>query len=99
MPKFSVTYEIYTPESIECGDAEERGFISEDVSLADAVRDLGGHADAADEWPVRKPRWFTNDDYDTDYHSGRSESRSLHIPETVTPASRRRIARLLGVRL
>lgn len=99
MPKFNVTYEIVTPESAAEGDAEERGFISEDVSLREAVRDLGGTAYEANEWPVTSPRWFTNSEYNEDYKTGGRESRSLHIPETVTTASRLRIARLLGVRL
>jgi len=37
MNKFSVTYEIVTPESAEYGDAEDRGWVVEDATLRDAL--------------------------------------------------------------
>ncbi len=98
MPKFSVTYEMWTHEDVEAGETSDRGYISEDVSLREAVRDIGHQALSADEWPVKSPRWLTNDEYDEDFRTGARESRSMHIPNTVTPSSRLRIARLLGVR-
>jgi len=98
MPKFDVTYEIWTPEDYEAGDTNDRGFISEDVSLREAVREVGYRADEADCYPVHDLRWLTNYEYDENFRTGARESRSLHIPDSVTSASRLRIARLLGVR-
>ena len=37
MATFNVTYEIVTEESAAEGDAEERGFIAEGLTLRDAV--------------------------------------------------------------
>jgi len=97
MPKFNVTFEIVTPESAAEGDAAERGFVAENVSLREAYKAIGCYALKADEWPVRSPRWFTNFEYDEDFQTGARESRSLHLPNHLTEASRMRIARLLGV--
>jgi len=102
MPLFNVTYETVTPESAENGEAESIGFVEQAVSFREAVRALGGSADCADCWPVSRknpPRWVTCENYDEDYSTGERESRSLHIPPTVTPSSALRIARVLGVRI
>ncbi len=102
---FNVTYEIVTKESAEQGDAEERGFICESVSLREAIDALNttrtAHCDGVqaietDEYPVRAPRWITITN-GMEFYTGACESRSLHIPETATDATRRRIARLCGV--
>jgi hypothetical protein len=97
MAKFNVTYEIVTHESAEHGDAESRGFVAESVSLREAIREIGHYAHEADCYPVSSPRWFTNYEYDEDFVTGARESRSLHLPNHLTEASRMRIARLLGV--
>jgi hypothetical protein len=102
--RFAVTFERYFPhpDDEDVCDADERGFVLEDVSLRDALAETGGiHACyEADEWPVRAPRWLTNSEFNDGtrefYEQGVRESRSLHIPHHVTDASRRRIARLLG---
>jgi hypothetical protein len=69
--------------------------VARNVSLRDAV-ELIGHMATEDSG-----RWFTNTEYGHGtrdyYENGRDESRSLHVPEHITPASYRRIARLLGV--
>lgn len=96
--KFAVTFEIVTPESAEHGDAESRGFVGEALTLREALRELGcGHIEA-DSYPLTRstaPRWFTRYG-ETDYRTGADESRALHIPESITPASRLRLARLIG---
>jgi len=97
MAKFDVTYEIVTHESAAEGEAEERGFVAEGVSLREAYKLVGCYALEADCWPVHGPRWFTNFEYDEDFRTGARESRSLHLPNHLTEASRMRIARLLGV--
>jgi hypothetical protein len=102
MTKFSVTYERYFPheEGEEVCDADERGFVVEDVSLREAIEEVGGASEAS-SWPFTGDHdaWFTNNEYDHDYRTGVTESRSLHMPRNLTPATRRRIARLLGVRI
>ena len=101
---FSVTYEILTEESIEHGEAEESGFVAENISLREAIdlvqKTESNHCSQSGIEPsdsrVDCARWFTV--YNSaDYINGNIENRSLHIPDHVTPASRKRIARLLGV--
>lgn len=103
LKQFSVTYEIVTEESAADGEAEERGFVHHWCTLRDAIDAIGGTAQEADSYPCDgSARWFTNSEYNKDtaaYFATGAESRSLHIPENVTPASRNRIARLLGVRV
>lgn len=104
MPKFNVTYEIVTDESAEQGDCEERGFISENVSLRDALDDVSATRTSRCDGVISiepscsdtgQARWITVDN-GMEFETGAYESRSLHIPAHVTVASRRRIARLMG---
>lgn len=105
MAKFSVTFERYFPheEGEDVCGADEIGFEAESCTLREAIELIGRVAFEADEWPVRAPRWFTNAEYGNGtreyFEQGISESRSLHIPDGVTDSSRRRIARLLGVKV
>lgn len=104
---FSVTFERYFPhdEGEDVCEADESGYVADGLTLRDAIKEAGGvHSYyEADCYPARDPRWFTNAAYNDGtreyYEKGISESRSLHIPKQVTAASRRRIARLLGVRV
>ena len=101
---FNVTYEIITPESAECGDADERGFILEGATLREAINAVNetrtNHVDGvqaieADCYPIDGLRWVTI--YNgMEFLTGAHENRSLHIPDNVTQASRLRIARLMG---
>lgn len=104
MTGFNVTYEIVTPESAEDGEAAELGFIAEGVTLREALEfvsetrtsHVGGvHAIEANEYPVRAPRWITVSN-GMEFMTGAYESRALHFPDSVTGASRRRVARLMG---
>lgn len=100
---FNVTYEIVTPESAENGDAEERGFIAEGVSLRDALDFVfstrtsqceGVAAVEANEYPVTSPDWITV--YNGGEHlTSALESRSIHFPDNMTASSRVRVARLM----
>lgn len=98
---FSVTFETVTPESAEHGDFEDSGFVSENVSLREAVETLGygnGRVEA-NCYPVNLhcvPRWFTAYQTSENYTTGETENRSLHLPDNITPSSALRIARLLG---
>lgn len=93
-----VTYEIVTPESSEHGDAEDRGFIDEGCSFRDAVMLVSGRATEPSDYTVKYARCFTHHNYNNDFMTGAEESRSIHIPDSVSAASRNRIAKLLGCR-
>lgn len=96
--RFAVTYDKVDEESASRGDTCEAGFISRGSVLREAVeaftdvRRSNGYVEA-NECPAVTPRWLTAFGESED---GVSETRSLHFPDTVTPASRRRLARLLG---
>jgi len=107
MTRFDVTYEIVTPESAEDGDAEERGFIGEGLTLREALEELratrtnrvsGVECIECDSSPCVRPWWVTVFN-GMEYETGAQESRSLHIPASVSDATARRIARLAGARL
>lgn len=105
MPCFNVTFEIVTDESAENGDAQERGFIAENISLREAIDRLSASSNScdlasidADSWPISRdnpPRWITYQ-YGRDWESGEFESRSIHFPRGITGSSAIRVARLLG---
>lgn len=106
MRLFHITYEIVTPESAENGDAEERGYImdggmhvtietEEDrqaaaYSLREALSQLGCLEDCG--------RWFSESDDREDYQTGARERRDLHPPRNITPASYKRLKRVLKAR-
>jgi hypothetical protein len=101
--RWSVTYEIVTPESAEQGDAEERGYISQGVTLREAITDLfstrtsqceGVTAIEANDSDAARARWITVYNGD-EYLTGARENRSLHMPDNLTSASRARLVRLL----
>jgi len=105
MQLFDVTFDIVTEESSEDGMVSEAGFIVEDERLRDAIRAVSatesnttdGHNVDANETNGRID-WVTVS-HGMDWITGQYETRYLHIPETVTPASSRRIARLVGARV
>lgn len=107
MHAWSVTYAIITPESAEQGVAASSGFIGEKLPFRDAVRAVqetrtsrvsGITAIEASESPFYAPGWITI--YNgMEFETGACEERSIHFPPTVTPSSRRRVARLLGCRV
>ena len=105
MLKFNVTYEIITNESAENGEVESDGFVGQDMSLRDALnvvtdsntRHCGISSVEASDSRIDQAQWFTVYN-NPDLYTGEYENRSLHIPDSVTPSSRMRIARALGVR-
>jgi hypothetical protein len=111
MQGFSVTFERYFPhdEHEDVCEADERGFVIEDVSFRDALR-LGleyrdpsyAAACEADCYPARGVRWLTfhawNDCTRENIEQGISESRSLHFPDQLTESSRARVCRMFGVK-
>jgi hypothetical protein len=98
---FTVTFERYSPESSEHGDALERGFVSQDQTLRDALEDLGYSSDYPE--PSNSPgtpRWITlygvNDGTREYYEEGITENRSLHFHPALSGASVNRIIALLS---
>jgi hypothetical protein len=102
---FSVTYERWDESASEIGETDDRGFVIENVSFTDAVR-IGLEAREPSWCSLPEPsdsrigdaRWFTFGGYEQNWSDGIEEQRSLHIPDSVTPSSRRRLARLFGLR-
>jgi hypothetical protein len=95
--RFSVTFEVVTPESAENGEADSSGYAIEGASLREALDALGcGEGGVeANEYPIEDPRWITA--HDVERATGETENRSLHFPDSVTPSTKIRICRLLGV--
>lgn len=100
---WNVTYEVVTEESAALGDADERGFISEDGPLRYAIEDLlttrTAHVEGCQYVEpsgsdIGQARWITVAN-GMEHLTGAYESRSLHIPDRVTPASRARLVRLI----
>lgn len=109
MKGFSVTFERYFPhdDSEDVCDADERGYVIEDVSLRDAMRlglgysrpEWSGYCEP-DSYPARNVRWLSFDRWNEctrdEIERGIRESRSLHFPDNLTESSRFRICRLFG---
>lgn len=98
---FNITFTTVTPESAEQGDYAEAGFRDTGLTLREAWEALRFEGDAiqADCWPVTlssPPRWLEFSPTE-DYQTGEETTLALHIPNSVTAASRMRIARLFGL--
>jgi hypothetical protein len=104
---FSVTFERWSHDDAEAGDTDDRGYVIEDCSLTDAIHQglechVPSWAGACEPSDSRAgcERWLTfyrwNDGTREYYETGTEEQRSLHIPDHVTAASRRRIVRLFN---
>lgn len=98
MRQWKVTFSIVDGDAYDLVNAAST---VETHSLKDALQAWdarttqcdGGDVEA-NEYPIRSPHWFykTFREYD-----GSVFVTSLHIPDSVTPSSRRRLARVLGV--
>lgn len=100
---FFVTYEIVTAESAEHGDVAERGFVGQELRLRDAIDAVtstrtsavsGVESIEASASDISAAGWITVCN-GMEFETGSYESRSLHIPDSVTTASRGRILRLM----
>lgn len=101
---FGVTYAITTEESAADGEHAESGWIEEFVPLRDAVKAVREtRTNAVDGISSIEcsesgaPRFVTVSN-GMEFETGAYEERSLHMPRNLTPATRRRIARLVGAR-
>lgn len=97
---FRVTFEVFTAESSEHGEAVDFGFESEACTLRDAIKLVGRGAQGieANVFPCVNPRWFTVYQTDYSYATGEVTNKSVHFPDRLTPSTRRRICRLVGIR-
>ena len=102
--EFMVSYDIVSAESASEGDVAEEGTVGRGLTLREAVqlvqesrtsRNPGIMAVECDSYPALRPQWIMVM-FGSEYETGDTESRYLHIPPHVTTASRRRIAHLLG---
>ena len=102
---FSVSFEIVTPGSAEAGDVAERGMVEDGLTLREALQLCQRGPCEPDSSPVRpgeRVRWLTfcrfgeGDARGYGWRTGATESRSLHIPASMTAATSQRIARLVG---
>jgi hypothetical protein len=101
---FSVTFEIVTQESAEHGCIADAGYEwPSPCSLRDAIETVletrTCHCDGIEsiepsDSDIGQARWITV--YNgMEFLTGAQESRSLHLPENLTPSTRKRIFRLL----
>ena len=103
MRTFTVTYEIVTPESAEfLSDVNSQGYISKGVRLREAIEDMlatrtnrvEGREAIVPSSSLDYYRWIdviNGPEFDT----GAQETRTLHLPDDITNASRGRILRLV----
>ena len=97
MSRFLLTFEVITPESAEHGEAAQAGVLEESATLRDAFEEMR-FAEAgieASDYPATAPRWITARRTREDFETGEVGNVTLHFPESTTPASRRRVLRLL----
>ncbi len=102
LSNWNVTSSLATLESSEDGDYADCGFEFEGTSFRSAIRCFGDIAESADSWPVDgRVRWFDSPIIQDRAHFelGHERHLSLHIPAQITPSSRRRLARLLGLQV
>jgi len=104
MGKFTVTYEVVTPESAADGEASESGFADTggwkyqepaSLTLKECLTIAQGGFEASQS-AIGRGTWFTTVDADFDYATGAATTYSIHPPRNCTLASLRRIARVLG---
>lgn len=83
--KYSITFEVYTPESIEFGEPEETGFICEDIE-ADSLKEMvlymlkeGFTSPSSSDF--HPGIWYSWPENQIDYQSGEEEIQSLHLSD------------------
>jgi len=98
MYRFALTFEIVTPESAAHNDNTAAGYLARELTFREAVAlfddERGGRFVEADMDQLHAPREL-RDQGRFDPRTNEQRSIALHIPANVTPASRRRIARVL----
>lgn len=109
MSRFTVTYEIVTPESAEDGDCVDHGFVTPGDwhwPMGSEITPSRGQVNMSlrEAVDLASPdcdcgRWFGETSQDRrDYATGAVETRSIHPPQGITPSSYARVKRLLRAR-
>jgi hypothetical protein len=109
--RFRVTYDTVTPESAEQGDYADSSFAHpggwkfdatdpgpHDLTLREALRACGFYGKPARGAFEDGGRGFYAADSETNYRTGEDTRYAIHPPDTITPASYARVARVLGAR-
>ena len=105
MPRFTVTYEIVTPESAAHGDYAETGFILSGGWREPLDRTKTSPEDCAMTLREAMRLAYPGEDCGTcwreidereDYRTGAIETRAIHPPKNITPSSYARVSRVLG---
>lgn len=103
--RFTVTYGIVTPESAEAGDYAESGFLCPlgyPVAALIGKETPGVHMRLSEAVALATPdscagRWLYESDGRQNFQTGATETRAIHPPGNITPASYARLKRALGV--
>lgn len=97
MLQIAMTFETFTPESTEDGDADERGFVFEsaDCSARELAQYITCEGFTTPSCSHGVPRWLTCDEYRHDFGTGETETRSIHPGEDAQ--SQRVWARVLRI--
>lgn len=107
MAKFTVTYEIWDESAAEAGETDDRGVELENGSLREAIDAVlstrtnkvsGVECVEPSDSRIEHARSITVAN-GMEYETGAYEYRTIHIPDSVSSASRRRIAALVGVNI
>lgn len=101
---FNVHFEVITDESAEHGEPERLGTLATAVSLRDALemirQDASSHcaleAIEPSESPVTSRNAWINVMYGRDWITGEFQNYSLHSEQGISPASMRRLVKLLN---
>lgn len=103
MQTFNVTYERISELSAAFGEVEERGFVARNVTLREALDAIASNAPQAasleciepNDSEPKRARWLSWI-YGREYYDGDVYTYALCFPDELTPASRARVARLVG---
>lgn len=73
------TYEVWTPEDVEIGDTDDRGFVyeNETMDFYELIRELREHSELS-ESPVTSSRCWATGSYENPY-TGVQTNNSIHI--------------------
>jgi hypothetical protein len=89
--RYSVTFDVVTPESAEHGDFAETGFEVKDRAMLwsceetpvdaafELIQDKLGHVEASSSGPLTASDWFTQADVYVDFSDASETRRSIHF--------------------
>jgi len=103
MPKlFIVTYETWDDESLEVGEADDKGFACRNEYLRDAIQDLMASSPYTDTRSIETNHWSDNGTSNwitvyngMDWQTGETTNKILHRSAGISNASWGRIVKLI----